>query len=48
MVLGRNKKQLWHMTRTLLTQVVENERVYTTQAKVFLNIFKAKLVRRQL
>lgn len=33
MVLGRNYKQRWHLFRTLTTQLVQHERIYTTKAK---------------
>jgi large subunit ribosomal protein L17 len=33
MVLGRTVKQRWHLFRNLVTQLVEHERITTTQAK---------------
>jgi ribosomal protein L17 len=33
MVLGRTGKQRWHLFRTMVTQLVQHERIYTTKAK---------------
>ena len=33
MVLGRTAKQYWHLMRTMVTQLVEHERIKTTKAK---------------
>ena len=36
MVLGRHYKQRWHLFRTMATQLVQHERIYTTQAKALM------------